>query len=270
MLSLTLGLFLVTAAPAAQTGLTAGPAKTERVLRVCADPNNLPFSNQRGEGFENKLAELLARELHATVEYTWWAQRRGFIRNTLKAGLCDVVLGVPSDFEMALTTKPYYRSTYVFAYRKDRGLKLRSLDDAALRSLKIGVHLVGDDFANTPPAHALSRRGMVDNIVGYTLYGDYTQDSPPSALVEAVREGKVDVAVVWGPLAGYQGKRGGVPLELVPVRPEKDPPGLVFAFDISVAVRHGDKVLKEELEAALARRKREVRALLAEYGVPQP
>lgn len=264
VLSMTLGVLLL-------LGATPTPAPAARVLRVCADPNNLPFSNQRREGLENKLAELLARELKATVEYTWWAQRRGFIRNTLKAGLCDVVLGLPSDMEMALTSKPYYRSTYVFVTRKDRGLKLGSLDDPALRTLKIGVHLVGDDMSNTPPAHALARRGIVDNVAGYTLYGDYTHESPPSELIQAVREGTVDVAIVWGPLAGYYAKQPGAVLVLAPVKPERDTAtGLPFAFDISVGVRRGDAALKTELEAVLARRHREVQALLTEYGVPRP
>ncbi len=241
------------------------------MLRVCADPNNLPFSNERQQGLENRLAELLARELKATVRYTWWAQRRGFIRNTLKAGLCDVVLGLPTDFEMALTTRPYYRSSYVFAYRKDRGLKLRSLDDPALRTLKVGVHLVGDDMTNTPPAHALARRGIVNNVAGYTLYGDYTKESPPSELIQAVRRGEVDVAIVWGPLAGYFAKQPGPELVLVPVEPQRDTAtGLPLAFDISMGVRRGDKALKAELEAALARRHHEVDVLLTEYGVPRP
>jgi ABC-type amino acid transport substrate-binding protein len=138
----------------------AGQPHFERpagVLRVCADPNNLPFSNERGEGFENKLAEMLAADLGAELRYTWWAQRRGFFRNTLRAGSCDVVLGVPAGFELALTTSPYYRSTYAFVSRKDRHLGVRSFDDEALRRLKVGVQLVGDDGANTPPAHALAR-----------------------------------------------------------------------------------------------------------------
>ncbi|HEX5574932.1 MAG TPA: hypothetical protein VFX42_03570, partial [Gemmatimonadales bacterium] len=126
-----------------------------RELRVCSDPNNLPFSNQRGEGFENRLAELIAGELNATVRYTWWAERRGFIRSTLNAGRCDVVMGMPPGTGSVLTTRPYYRSTYVFVSRRDRHLAVKSLDDAALRRLKIGVQVVGDDYANTPPVHAL-------------------------------------------------------------------------------------------------------------------
>ena len=248
----------------------APPAAAPRVLRVCADPNNLPFSNQRGEGLENQLAELLARELKARVEYTWWAQRRGFFRETLQAGRCDVVLGAPRGLERALTSRPYYRSTYVFVSRAERALKVRSLDDPALRTLKVGVHVIGDDGTNTPAAHALARRGVVDNVVGYSIYGDYARESPPSALVEAVDAGEVDVAIVWGPLAGYFARRSTHPLTLVPVTPAEEPGGIRFVFDISVAVRKGDEALKAELEAALQRRRTEVEALLARFGVPRP
>ena len=164
-------------------------------LRVCSDPNNLPFSNDKGEGFENRIAALLARDLGTSVQYTWWAQRRGFIRNTLNAGLCDVVIGLPHGMEAAATTRPYYRSTYVFVTRSSRSLKIRSFDDAALRRLRIGVQIVGDDGANSPPAHALSRRHVVDNIVGYSVYGDYQSSSPPSRVVTAVAHGEVDIAV---------------------------------------------------------------------------
>lgn len=136
-----------------QTSSTTQPRTS---LRVCADPNNLPFSNDRLEGFENKIAELLAREMNTQVQYTWWAQRRGFFRNTLRAGECDLVIGVPSSFELALTTSPYYRSTYVFVYRKDRRLKVHSFDDPVLHRIKIGVQMIGHDFVNTPPAHALT------------------------------------------------------------------------------------------------------------------
>jgi quinoprotein dehydrogenase-associated probable ABC transporter substrate-binding protein len=239
------------------------------VLRVCADPNNLPFSNERGEGFENKLAEMLAADMHAELQYTWWAQRRGFFRNTLKAGVCDVVVGVPASFELALTTAPYYRSTYAFVYRRDRHIGVRSFDDAALRRLKIGVQLVGDDGANTPPAHALASRGVVQNVRGYTLYGDYSRPSPPGEIVEAVARGDVDVGVVWGPQAGYFARRQRTPLEVVPVSPEIDPPFLPFVYDISMGVRRGDDALLAELESFLERRRPDIERLLDEYGVPR-
>src|SRR4051794_33084733 len=192
------------------------------VLRVAADPNNLPFSNDRCEGFENKIAELIATDLGAKLEYSWRAQRRGFFRETLKEDRADLVLGVPAHFDMALTTVPYYRSTYAFVFRKDRNFNLRSLDDPALRKLKIGVQMIGNDGRNTPPAHALANRGIIDNVVGYTVYGDYAQENPPARLIEAVARGDVDVAIAWGPLAGYFARRQAVPLEIVPVSPGAD------------------------------------------------
>jgi mxaJ protein len=238
-----------------------------RLLRVCSDPNNLPFSNQRLEGFENRLAELVAREMDAEVSYTWWAQRRGFLRGTLNAGKCDVVMGIPASYELAMATRPYYRSSYVFVTR--RGLTVRSFDDPVLRRLQIGVQLVGDDYANAPPAHALAARGVVGNVHGYSVYGDYRRESPPSTVVEAVARGEVDVAVVWGPLAGWAARRQPIPLEIVPVSPQIDLPFLPFVFDIAMGVRRSDTNLKEELDAILEQRKLEIEALLDEYGVPR-
>jgi mxaJ protein len=239
------------------------------VLRVCADPNNLPFSNQRGEGFENKLAELLAQDLGERVEYTWWAQRRGFFRNTLKAGVCDVVIGVPSGFEMALTTKPYYRSTYVFLSRKDRHLDVKSFDDPSLRKLRIGVQIIGDDQSNAPPAHALTRRHIVDNVKGFTLYGDYSQHDPPARIVDAVTKGDIDLAIVWGPLAGYFAKQARVPMEIVPVSPQIDQPFLPFVFDISMGVRRGDQEFRDRVDQFLEQRRGEIDRILADYRVPR-
>jgi quinoprotein dehydrogenase-associated probable ABC transporter substrate-binding protein len=249
--------------------LAAAPlAAGARELRVCADPNNLPFSNSRLQGFENRIAELLGREMRASVRYTWWAQRRGFLRNTLKEGACDVVLGLPTGIDLALTTRPYYRSTYVFVSRADRGLDIRSFDDPRLKSLKVGVQLIGDDYSNSPPAHALSRRGIVDNVVGFTVYGDYAQPNPPARIVEAVASGAVDVAVVWGPLAGYFASRQGVPLAVSPVSPSSDP-ALPFVFDIAMGVRRSDRALKDELDTILLRRRPQIEKILAEYGVPE-
>jgi len=236
---------------------------------VCADPNNLPFSNRRGEGFENRLAELIAADLGAHVEYTWWAQRRGFVRNTLKAGRCDVVMGVPSGFELALPTRAYYRSTYVMVWRRDAGLALGSLDDPRLRTLRIGVHLIGDDYANTPPAHALATRGMIGNVVGFPIYGDYREPAPPARLIDAVAHGDVDVAIVWGPLAGYFVPREAVALAVAPVTPSIDLPFLPFVYDIAVGVRRGDQALKTEIDDVLERRRADVARLLDAYGVPR-
>lgn len=247
----------------------AAPAPVQRTLRVCADPNNLPFTNRRLEGFENRIAELLARDLGARIEYTWWAQRRGFIRNTLRAGKCDVVLGIPSSFELALPTRPYYRSSYVFVTRKDRALGIESFDDPRLRTLNVGVHLVGDDGANTPPVHALSNRGIIRNVRGYTLYGDYREENPPARLIEAVAAGEVDVAVAWGPLAGYHARQQRVPLELQPVAPQIDLPFLPFVFDIAVGVRRGEEAFRDEIDRVLVARQNEIATILDAYGVPQ-
>ena len=239
------------------------------VLRVCADPNNLPFSNQRLEGFENKIADLLAQDLGERVEYTWWAQRRGFFRNTLKAGMCDVVIGVPSGFEMALTTRPYYRSTYVFLSRKDRHVDVKSFDDPVLKKLRIGVQIIGDDQSNAPPAHALTRRNIVDNVKGFTLYGDYSQPDPPARIVDAVEKGDIDLAIVWGPLAGYFAKQSRVPLDVVPVSPQIDQPFLPFVFDIAMGVRRGDQDLRDQLDQFLEKRRPEIERILNEYKVPK-
>lgn len=237
-------------------------------LRVCADPNNLPFSNDRGEGFENTIAELLAADRHARVEYTWWAQRRGFVRNTLAAGACDVVMGMPTGTDLVLTTRPYYRSTYVFVSRADRGLKLGSLDDPRLRQLRIGVQMIGDDFANTPPAHALAARGLVQNVIGYSVYGDYSQPHPLSRIVDAVADGAIDAAVVWGPEAGYFARHAAVAMTIAPVTPQVDR-ALPFAFDISMGVRKGDVRLRDELNDFLDRRIVDIDRILSAFGVPR-
>ena len=238
-------------------------------LKVCADPNNLPFSNRAGQGFENRLVELIARDLGAKVEYTWWAQRRGYVRNTLKDRRCDVWPGVATQVDMLATTRPYYRSTYVFVTRADRGLDITSFDDPRLKRLKIGVQMVGNDAQNTPPAHALARRGIFDNVRGYMLYGDYARPSPPAEIVQAVDRGDIDVAVVWGPLAGYFAAKAAHPLRLAPVQPWLDGPQWPMVFDISMGVRRDDPKLRQTLDRELERRAGEVKALLAEFHVPQ-
>jgi mxaJ protein len=268
--SAPVGVLLVSCFGWALTACRAPVPPAPAELRVCADPNNLPFSNDRMEGFENRLASLVARELGTTVRYTWWAQRRGFLRNTLNAGLCDVVIGLPTSVELALTTRPYYRSSYVFVTRRDSGVSVQSFNDSVLRRLRIGVQLVGDDGANPPPVHALAARGIVgENVVGYSVYGDYSYESPPSRIIRAVAEGEVDVAIAWGPLAGYFAQRQNVPLDLVPVDPQIDVPFLPFVFDLSMAVRREDIVLFERLEAILVKSRSEIDGILAEYHVPR-
>lgn len=244
-------------------------ARRQQVLRVCADPNNMPYSNHAQQGFENKIAELLAADRHAHLEYTWWAQRRGFVRNTLKAGACDLFIGVPAGFDMAETTKPYYRSSYVFVTRGDRALHLQSLDDARLRRLRIGVQMIGDDFSNSPPAHALTNRGIVTNVVGYVVYGNYAAPNPLDNIVSAVDRGDIDAALVWGPPAGYFARQSAHPLDVTPITPQADGAALPFAFDMSMGVRRGNTALRDELNDFITRRQGEIDRILDQYGVPR-
>ena len=236
-------------------------------LRVCADPNALPFSNDRREGFENRIAALLADRLGVPLEYTWRAQRRGFVRNTLRAGACDLVMGMPTGYELVASTRPYYRSTYVFLTRA-ADPPIASLDDPALRRLRVGVHLVGDDGANTPGAHALGRRGIIDNVVGFSIYGDYAEPNPPSRLVEAVADGTVDVAIVWGPYAGFFAGRQSTELRIEPVSPAFDPPNQAFVFSISMGVRRGNYPLRRRINELIRDSRAEIRAILDDYHVP--
>lgn len=240
---------------------------TSDPLRVCADPNNLPFSNEAQEGFENELAALFARELNRPLSYVWRPQRRGFVRNTLDAKLCDIIVGVPSDFELAQTTRPYYRSTYVFVTRTNDALDLHSLDDPRLHTLRIGLHAIGDDASNVPPAHALSARGIVQNVRGYSIYGDYSKPNPPSTLIEAVAEREIDVAIAWGPLAGYFAPRASAALTVRAVEPVENSP-FPMQFSISMAVRREDRALRGQLDEVLESRRGEVRRILERYGVP--
>lgn len=246
----------------------AADAQNGNKLRLCADPNNLPYSNEKREGFENKLADLIAHDLGREVDYTWWAQRRGFFRMTLKAQQCDIVMGVPVSSERALTTDPYYRSTYVFVTRKDRNLDIRSIDDPRLLKLKVGVQIIGDDYNNSPPAEALTKRGAVKNVVGYTVYGNYLTPNPTARIVEAVANGDVDIVIVWGPQAGFFAAQQKVPLTITPVQPIADGP-VPFTFEISLGVRRSDEQLRQQLDRILARHRKDIDRLLAEYHVPR-
>jgi mxaJ protein len=258
---------LFTAALCLLCSFTIGAQQTKQ-FRVCADPDNLPFSNRQLQGFENKIAALIAKEFGATPSYVWWGQRRGFIRNTMNATLkekrCDIVIGVPKGYDQVLTTKPYYRSTYVFVYPKGKGLQIQSLDDPILKKIKIGVHLFGDDYTNPPPVHELSKRGIVDNVVGFDTF--YSAQNRPSKIIDAVATGKVGVAIVWGPAAGYFAAREPIPLAMVPIPSGKT--DLPFAFDMCMGVRPGDEAMKARMEQVLDKRKVEIRKILLDYGVP--
>lgn len=248
--------------------LVLASCSQQRTLTACADPNNLPFSNKAGQGFENKLAQLIASDLHAKLRYVWWAQRRGYVRNTLNERQCNFWPGIASNVEMVATSRPYYRSTYEFVTRADANLAGLTLDDARLKTLRIGVQMVGNDASNTPPAHALASRGVIANVRGYMLYGDYSQPNPPAAIVEAVARRDVDVAVVWGPLAGYFAARSPVPLRLEPVTPWLADNQWPMQFDVSVGVQKDDQKLLKDIDRVLLRRKADIDRLLESYRVP--
>jgi mxaJ protein len=253
---------------ALRTPSKASAEEPKRVLRVFADPNNLPFSNRREEGFENKIASLIAREMGVELQYNWQALRQGFFRRAFRDGDGDIIMGVPRDIERMLTTAPYYRSTYVFVSRKDRGLNLTSLDDPRLRTLKIGIPIVGGETSNTPPVVALAHRGIVANTVGYTVYGDYEKDNPPARMVDAIANREVDVSILWGPLVGYFARRQPVPLEVTPVAPQLDG-AIPFAFDIAIGVDPKNPALRDQINSAMEKNRDRIRQILEEFGVPQ-
>jgi quinoprotein dehydrogenase-associated probable ABC transporter substrate-binding protein len=268
--SMAAGLFL------AGTLLLAGPAGAAEVddgtvvysapLRVCADPDDLPFSNRAGQGFENKLAQMVATDLGTDVAYTWFPERRGFIRNTLDAGECDVVMGMP-HVDGVDQTRSYYRSGYVFVSRADRNLTLSSLTDPQLRSLRIGVPLVGADGAGSPPAVALGQQGIFRQVVGFPVYGSGPRASL-AAPIEAVARGDIDIAAVWGPVGGYFAKEAKVPMRVTPITDTASFLPQTFEYPIGMAVRTGDKDLADRLNAFIGRHRADISALLASYGVP--
>ena len=232
-------------------------------FRVCADPSNLPFSNRSLEGFENKIAALLAREFNAPVTYAWQPQRRGFVRGTLKEKRCDVVIGVPTGYKRVLWTKPYYRSTFVVVSRKDRGIRISSLDDPGLKQMRIGVP------QNSPADILLGHRGIVKNVTGYSIWYD-GEERYTHKILEDVMAGQIDVAIVWGPSAGYFVQQQSEKLTMTPIsipRPG-DTSETSAVYTISMGVREADESLKVRLEAVLSKKQSEIHQILRSYGVP--
>ncbi|TFE66944.1 ABC transporter substrate-binding protein [Methylacidiphilum sp. Yel] len=228
----------------------------------CADPGNLPFSNQKLEGFENKIAQIVADSLHVPLSYYWFAHQRGLVRNTLKIGKCNVIIGVPSTWGQVLTTKPYYRTSYVMVYKKDKGLNIQSLDDPALKHLKIGV------LINSPPHQLLAEKGIIENVVGYSPFFDpvFHPEDSPGKIVEEVLSDKIDIGLVWGPVAGFYIKKKGSALIMVPLTSNN--PRIPMAFDISMGVKKGDQELKNKLDQVIDSKHGEILQVLEEYGVP--
>jgi mxaJ protein len=234
-------------------------------LRVCSDPDNLPLSHADGSGFENRIAAVLAQAVGRPLKPYWLPQRRGFGHESVGEAHCDVFIGVPAGSARLSTTRPYYRSSYVFVTRAGDPHPLRDLADPRLPRLRIGVQLPGDDGAETPPGHALARHGAVDQVVRYPPYG-----SGLAALhaVQAVQRGDLDAAVLWGPQAGWFAVHASPALD-VRIAPRPADVELPFELPIAVGVRKGDLALRDALQAALDSRRTEIDAILQRYAVPR-
>jgi len=238
-----------------------GELRSQAAFRVCADPANLPFSNDKGEGFENKIAEVFARALGLPVAYTWHPQTLGFVRNTLGAHVCDVIMAVTSAHELVQNTRFYYRSTYVLLYRAaDRGT-YDSLDSPMAAVARIGL------VANTPPAVLVERRGLIGNVTSYNLIVDTRVEHPAKQAVDDLVAGRIDMALLWGPIAGYWAKRSPVPLEWVPLRSD---PGTNTPMDyrISMGLRYGETEWLETLNRLIREKQKDIDRILDSYGVP--
>ncbi|MDT7838307.1 substrate-binding domain-containing protein [Aquabacterium sp. OR-4] len=266
-----LGLTLALAQPPVAAQEAAAEPRT--ALRVCQDPNNLPFSNRSGEGIENRIAEVLGKAMGLPVTYYSFPQRMAFIRNTLRYKLpgqdypCDIVIGVPVGFDQVAVTKPYYRSTYALVYASGKGLdgvrsgeQFLALDKRVLSQLRIGV------YDRSPAAEWLNRHGLVDSGVPYRTL-DANPDQYPGQIIESdLAAGKIDVAIVWGPIAGYFAKRVSQPrLTVVPLKSER---GVQFDYQMAMGVRHGERAWKAQVEALIDAQRGAIEAILAEYNVP--
>jgi mxaJ protein len=235
------------------------------LLRVCNDPDNMPFSNQKEEGFENKIAQLIASDWKSRLEYVWYPTRRGYFR-ILNGMYCDLIIQAPGGLDMAGTTAPYYRSGYVFVTRQNGKLgDIKSLADPRLKKARIGVTLLPSD-EQLPPTMALSHYGVVGNLHGYL--GWYNDEDRPEDIVNAVANDSVDVAIVWGPLAGYFAKRSKVPLKITPLGERDSLADVPFRYNIAMAVRRRDRELRDSLEKTLKKRAPEIQGILKQYGIP--
>jgi mxaJ protein len=258
----------------AALALAAVPARAQRpaplqagLLRICADPDNLPSSNDKGEGFEQKIADLIAKEWNTKLEYVWYPTRRGYFR-ILNGMYCDVAMEAPAGLDMAGGTKPYFRSAYVFVTRKGSGLEdITSLADPRLKKLKIGVNLYTSDGENSPPAMALSRYGVVGNLKGYSTFFS-SGGVRPDDIIKAVASKEVDLAIVWGPTAGYYAKQSPVPLVLQPLPAKDSLSDTPFRYSIGMAVRRRDKELRDSLQTVLDKKAPQVDSILKAYGIP--
>lgn len=230
-------------------------------LRVCADPANMPFSNAKKEGFENKIAELLGKEMELPVLYTWFPMATGFVRNTLNAKRCDVIMGYAQGDTLVQNTNAYYRTAYVLLYPKDGPLAgVKSLSDEKLKDKRLGV------IAGTPPANAMAMAGLMSKAKGYRLVVDRRFESPAEEMIADLNEGEIDAAVLWGPMGGFYAKKSGKPLDMVPLLEEKAGPRLTYR--ITMGIRNAEDDWKHKLNDLIAKKQNEINAILLEYGVP--
>ncbi|MGO9673157.1 MAG: quinoprotein dehydrogenase-associated putative ABC transporter substrate-binding protein [Methylocella sp.] len=252
------------AAAAAETDAPgASPA-----LVVCADPANLPYSNEAREGFENKIAALLADDLHAELRYFWFAEHKTFLRRTLLDGRCDAVISVPASLSVVAATQPYFTSSYVAVTRANDARRFTSFDDPWLRDARIGLQLVGNEGATTPPAVALSGRGLNQHITAFPMWSEAGDKNPQGRIVDAVADGSIDVAFVWGPFGGYFARAHDAALRVEPVTSDPQMPDLAFVFPMAIGVRKADAALRDRLQEALNRHSAEIGAILRDDGVP--
>lgn len=245
---------------------TCAAAQQPQALRVCADPDNLPFSREDGSGFENRIAQLVADDFGQQLQYAWLPDVRGFVRKTMGAGLCDLIIGVPVSFERTLNTRPYYRSSYVLVQAAGDAAPPASFDDPRLRQWRIGVQLIGDDFATTPPGHALAQVGAMANVVGYPLMG---KEPAAARIFDDIAHGKLDAAFLWGPQAGYYAQQAAQPVQVHYVPPPASLKEQHFGFAIAMGVRRGDQALRDRLNDFIARRQPDIDRILDAYGVPR-
>ncbi|MSQ80730.1 MAG: quinoprotein dehydrogenase-associated putative ABC transporter substrate-binding protein [Candidatus Methylopumilus sp.] len=255
--------FVFAAGADREDGLPGMPYRTPdaKEFRVCADPDNMPYSTQKGEGFENKIAEVLAKDLGKDLTYEFWLDRQGYLRNTINAQRCDVIIGMGSDVDSLRTSKPYYRSGYVFVYRKSSNYTIKDWDAEDLKKGFIGI--VGE----SPPTIPLRDYGLMTNARPYRLQRDL--NFPPSLMIDDLVAGKIDVAIVWGPIGGYFAKQSKEPLVVVPI-PEYKSVNVKGKeeWNISVAVRKKDKDRMEMVQGAIDRNQAKIIKILDDYGIP--
>lgn len=256
LIGLGLGLVGARVALAAETA----DVVDRTALRVCADPSDLPFSDQKQQGFENKIADLMAKSLGLKVEYTWFPQIIGFARNTLQAYRCDLVMGTVAGDEIMQTTNPYYFTTYVMVYRSDKGYAFKALDDPGLTKLRLGV------VSATPPSDLLVRHDLMAHTKPYQLTVDTRVESPTHQMIQDVVDGTIDVGLLWGPIAGYYKKHDKLPLTLVPLADEPGAPRM--KYHIAMGVRGNEPDWRRRVNTVILKEEPQITAILRDYGVP--